>query len=383
MAVNIDKNFFKVIKELEEQNETPFLVINKEIVKEKFKQMKEGFPFAKIFYAVKACPNNNIISLLNDLGSNFDIASVYELRQLKSLGIDPSKISYGNTIKKAQHIREAREYGVDLFATDSEADLRHLAKAAPGARVFIRILVDESTSAEWPLSRKFGCHGDMVCDLLILAKNLGLVPYGLSFHVGSQQRDIASWDAALAKVKYIWDWVLQKNIKLKMINLGGGFPAYNYKTRTNDFSLYASEITRYLKEDYEEDLPEIFIEPGRFLTADAGVLVSEVVLISRKDSTSLSRWVYLDVGKFNGLIETLDESIKYNLYTERKGEVEEVILAGPTCDSMDILYEHHKYSLPLNLAIGDKIYWLSTGAYTGSYSSVDFNGFPPLKVLVY
>src|SRR5690606_2883492 len=141
---------------------------------------------------------------------------------------------------------------------------------------------------------------------------------------------------------------------------------------------YASEINRYLTEDFGDDMPEIILEPGRSLIANAGMLVSEVVLISRKSRTAISRWVYTDVGKFNGLIETMDEAIKYPVYVEKRGEHEEVVLAGPTCDSADIMYENHRYTLPLNLAIGDRLYWFSTGAYTTSYASVEFNGFPPL-----
>jgi len=208
---------------------------------------------------------------------------------------------------------------------------------------------------------------------------LGLIPYGLSFHVGSQQRDIDSWDGAIGKVKVIFERLKEEdNIELKMINLGGGFPA-NYVTKTNDLATYSHEITRFIQEDFGDDFPEIILEPGRSLISNAGVLVSEVVLISRKARTSLHRWIYTDVGKFSGLIETLDESIKYPIYTEKTGELEDVVIAGPTCDSADIMYEDYKYGLPLNLAIGDRLYWFSTGAYTTTYSAVEFNGFPPLK----
>ena len=163
-----------------------------------------------------------------------------------------------------------------------------------------------------------------------------------------------------------------------LFNMGGGFPA-NYITRTNSLETYAEEIIRFLKEDFGDELPEIILEPGRSLIANAGILVSEVVLVARKSRTAVERWVYTDVGKFSGLIETMDEAIKFPIWTEKKGEMEEVVIAGPTCDSADIMYENYKYGLPLNLAIGDRLYWLSTGAYTTSYSAVEFNGFPPLK----
>jgi ornithine decarboxylase len=293
--------------------------------------------------------------------------------------VSADRISYGNTIKKSKDIRYFYEKGVRMFATDSEADLRNIARAAPGSKIYVRILTEGTLTADWPLSRKFGCQTDMAMDLLILARDLGLVPYGISFHVGSQQREISTWDAALGKVKVIFERLKEEDgIELQMINMGGGFPA-NYITRTNDLATYASEVKRFIEEDFGDQFPEIIIEPGRSLISNAGILVSEVVLISRKSRTALHRWVFTDVGKFSGLIETMDESIKFPIYVEKQGEMEEVVIAGPTCDSADIMYENYKYQLPLNLAIGDRMYWLSTGAYTTTYSAVEFNGFPPLK----
>ena len=367
------------IRRFSDGKETPFVVIDLDIIKQNYEALSESLPYADIFFAVKSNPDINVLKLLADKGSCFDIASIYELDKVMSLGVSADRISYGNTIKKSAHIREAYNRGVRLFASDSEADLRNISKAAPGSKVFIRILTEGAETADWPLSRKFGCQPDMAIDLVILSKKLGLDPYGISFHVGSQQRDIAAWDAAISKVWYIFDWLKNEaQIELKMINMGGGFPA-KYITKTNDLKTYASEVTRFLKEDFGDDLPKIIIEPGRSLVAEAGVLVSEVVLISRKSRHSLNRWVYVDVGKFSGLIETLDESIKYPIFCDKRGEVEDVVIAGPTCDSQDIMYEHHQYELPLSLSIGDRIYWFTTGAYTTSYSAVEFNGFPPLK----
>ncbi|WIX03631.1 type III PLP-dependent enzyme [Pseudomonas sp. AR5] len=370
---------FQKMKAFADQHETPFVVIDTETISKAYDDLRGSFEFAKIYYAVKANPAVEIIDLLKDKGSSFDIASIYELDKVMSRGVGPERISYGNTIKKSKDIRYFFEKGVRLFATDSEADLRNIAKAAPGSKVYVRILTEGSTTADWPLSRKFGCQTDMAMDLLILARQLGLEPYGISFHVGSQQRDISVWDAAIAKVKVIFERLKEEDgIVLKMINMGGGFPA-NYIAKTNDLETYAAEIIRFLKEDFGDELPEIILEPGRSLIANAGILVSEVVLVSRKSRTAVERWVYADVGKFSGLIETMDEAIKFPIWTEKKGEMEEVVIAGPTCDSADIMYENYRYGLPLNLAAGDRLYWLSTGAYTTSYSAVEFNGFPPLK----
>ena len=383
MSIKIEDYYppatFQRMKAFADRQETPFVVIDTETIAHAYDELGDCFPFARIYYAVKANPAVEIIRLLRDKGSNFDIASIYELDKVLNEGVGAERISYGNTIKKSRDIRYFYEKGVRLFATDSEADLRNIAKAAPGSKIYVRILSEGSTTADWPLSRKFGCQPDMALDLLILARELGLVPYGVSFHVGSQQRDIDVWDAVIAKVKVIFERLREEDgIELKMINMGGGFPA-NYITKTNSLETYAEEIIRFLKEDFGDELPEIILEPGRSLIANAGILVSEVVLVSRKSRTAVERWVYTDVGKFSGLIETMDEAIKYPIWTEKKGEMEEVVIAGPTCDSADIMYENYKYGLPLNLASGDRLYWLSTGAYTTSYSAVEFNGFPPLK----
>ncbi|HQC71157.1 MAG TPA: type III PLP-dependent enzyme [Candidatus Competibacteraceae bacterium] len=359
--------------------ETPFLIVLLDRVRQKFEQFRTHFPSAKIYYAVKANPGSEVLTLLRDLGSYFDIASVYELDKMLELNVAPERLSFGNTIKKARHVREAYEKGVRLFASDCEADVRNIAREAPGSRVFFRVLMDALTSdSDWPLSRKFGCQPRMLIDLVALAADLGLDPYGISFHVGSQQREIPAWDAAIAQARHLFDWAAEKNIRLRAMNMGGGFPA-DYLIRCNPLSVYAEEINRYVDLHFADAVPDIYLEPGRGLVGEAGVLISEVVSIAKKSKTDLKRWVYTDVGIFNGLMETIDESIKYPAYTVKGGESGDVILAGPTCDSLDIIYEHHKYQLPLSLESGDRIYWLSTGAYTASYSSVEFNGFPPLR----
>lgn len=364
--------------------ETPHICINLNTIKKNFIKLKNSFPYARIFYAIKANPGEPVLQMLSEMGSNFDIASRYELDMITKFDVSPDRLSYGNTIKKAQDIKYFYDKGVRMFATDSKDDLKNIAENAPGSRVYVRILVETSETADWPLSRKFGCHPDMAYDLLVQAKQLGLTPWGVSFHVGSQQRDIGAWNDAIAKVKYLFNSLEEEeDIRLQMIDMGGGFPA-TYTDPTNELSVYASEITRFLTEDFGDDLPEIILEPGRSLVGDSGILTSEVILASRKNNTALTRWVYIDAGKFNGLVETMDECIKYPLITTKDGDKEgEVIIAGPTCDSMDVMYENIKYKLPITLKQGDKIYWLSTGAYTSTYASVAFNGFPPIKTYYY
>ena len=361
------------------QYETPFVLFNLDLLRRKYLELKELFPYAKVYYAVKANPAVEVLKVLAELGSNFDVASIYELDRVLSLGVSPDRISYGNTIKKPGHIRYAYEKGVRLFASDSKHDLCNLSKEAPGSRVFIRILVEGGESADWPLSRKFGCHPDLAADLILYAMKLNLTPCGVSFHVGSQQREIGNWNSALVKVRYIFDFLESQGIKMNLINMGGGFPA-SYISRTSPMEMYASEISRFLREDFSER-PEILLEPGRSLAADPGILVTEVVLIAEKAHLAVDKWLYLDAGKFNGLIETMDESIKYPLYSEAAGkDCTDFVIAGPTCDSQDVIYENFRNPLPDGIKAGDRVYFLSAGAYTASYASVEFNGFKPIPV---
>jgi ornithine decarboxylase len=235
----------------------------------------------------------------------------------------------------------------------------------------------ECGGADWPLSRKFGCDAPDVVRLLVRAHELGMA-VGVSFHVGSQQRDLGSWDDTLEVVRDIADRAGAHGVELAFLNLGGGFPG-TYLEATPSLDAYGSAVRAALAKWFPEGHPELMIEPGRYMVADAGVLRSEVVLVSRRSPDDDERWVYLDCGKFHGLAETMDEAIRYRLRTPHDGgPTGPAALAGPTCDSADVLYEKNAYHLPLALAEGDMVDILSTGAYTTTYSSIGFNGFPPL-----
>lgn len=364
----------------ERQPATPCLVVDLDVIEQNYRSLNHLLPLAKLFYAVKANPMPEVVRRLVGLGSHFDTASRGEIELVLKQGADPAKVSFGNTIKKEVDIATAYALGVRLFAFDSEGELEKLARAAPGARVFCRVLV-ECEGAEWPLSRKFGCAPEMAADLLVQAKMLGLDPYGLSFHVGSQQTDLGQWDKALAGVSRLFSILRERDVELRMVNLGGGFPA-RYRAEVPPLEAYAAAVMNALTQHFGNAIPDIIVEPGRSMVGDAGILQTEVVLVSRKDANDPKRWVYLDVGKFSGLAETMDEAIKYRLRTPHDGRATApVVLAGPTCDSADILYEKANYELPVDLAVGDKIEILATGAYTTSYSSVSFNGFAPLNTI--
>ncbi len=366
------------LKTIADHGPTPCLYMDLDIVEAQYRRLRDAMPFAEIYYAIKANPAPQIVELLARLGSSFDIASRYELDLALSFDVDPARISYGNTIKKRTDIAYAYERGVRLYACDAEDDVRHVAEHAPGSRVFFRVFT-QGTGSDWPLSRKFGAHPELILDMARFAAAHGLEPYGISFHVGSQQRDIGEWDDAIARTKMLFEELAADGIQLAMINIGGGFPA-SYLDPTHPVEVYAGEITRFLEDRFGASLPRIITEPGRYLVADAGVLVSEVILITKKARQNLYRWVYIDAGLFGGLIEAMGEAIKFPIYFEGDGPAEEIILAGPTCDSMDVLYETHKYPMPDMVTTGDRLYIFTTGAYTHSYSSVSFNGFPPLDM---
>jgi ornithine decarboxylase len=364
----------------EQQPETPCLVIDLDVVESNYRRMSELLPTAHIFYAVKANPAAQVLARLATAGSKFDTASRGEIEMVQATGVAMDRISFGNTIKKEKDIAWAYQQGVRLFAFDSEAELQKLARVAPGARVFCRVLVD-CGGAEWPLSKKFGCAPEMAKDLLRKAKQWGLDAYGISFHVGSQQTDLDQWDKALGQVSQMFFALAEEGVDLRMVNLGGGFPA-RYRSEVSGLEAYCEAVTRALVRHFGNRMPEVILEPGRSMVGDAGVIQSEVVLVSRKAAGDRKRWVYLDIGKFSGLAETMDESIKYRLRTPGEGtRMGPVVLAGPTCDSADILYEKTEYRMPLSLKPGDKVEILSTGAYTTTYSSVAFNGFAPLKAV--
>lgn len=364
----------------ESQPATPCLVVDLEAVAEAYDSLKRALPMATIYYAMKANPAQPVLELLAGMGSSFDCASIYEIRDALAAGAAPERLSFGNTIKKQADIASAYALGVRMFAFDSEAELEKLAVAAPGARVYCRLVMD-GAGADWPLARKFGCELDMAYDLMLKARDLGLDPFGLSFHVGSQQRDLGQWDVAVGRAAMLFTDLSEAGVKLRMLNIGGGFTA-RYKTQAPDQAGHASAVIEALTRHFGNRMPEVVVEPGRSLVGDAGIIQAEVVLISKKGYDDEQRWVYLDIGKFGGLIETMDEAIKYRVrtpYDDENVRTAPVVIAGPTCDEVDVLYRNSGYELPEALSVGDKIEILSTGAYTTTYCSVGFNGLPPLQ----
>ncbi|PPK61592.1 type III PLP-dependent enzyme [Actinokineospora auranticolor] len=358
---------------------TPCLVVDLDVVRTNYHAMRAALPEATIFYAVKANPAPEVVAALAAEGSSFDVASTGEIDLCLAQGADPESLSYGNPIKKAADIAYAYRRGVRRYTFDSDGDLANLAEHAPGSRVWCRFLVDAPQSGT-PFGKKFGCAPEMALRLLARAADLGLVVDGACFHVGSQHTDAAAWTSGIAEAGRIARGLAEAGVATRSLNLGGGFPA-SYRDAAPPLAVHAEAIRTAVAEHFDT-APELVVEPGRAIVATAGVIRAEVVLVSRKSDHDEHRWVYLDIGRYSGLAETENEYIAYRLRTAHPPTPDgPVIIAGPTCDGDDVIYQNTPYRLPTALRAGDHVDILDAGAYTASYSSVSFNGFPPLPTL--
>lgn len=368
---------------VEHRPDRPTLVVDLDIVEDAWRALARGLGEARIHYAVKANPNPAVLHRLAALGTGFDAASRAEIEFCLAAGAAPDRISFGNTVKRAADIAWAHSKGLDLFAADAEAELEKIALHAPGARVYLRLLV-ESSEAEWPLARKFGAPVSQLAGLFDFARLRGLRPVGLSFHVGSQTRRAAMWRSTLARAAEAWSSIRARGHELELLNIGGGFPAF-YGEEVDEAEGYARAVMAEVRARFGAPSyggpATIMAEPGRAIVAEAGVIAAEVLLVNSRPG-AVARWVYLDIGLFSGLAEAMGEAIRYPIETTADGgETGPCVIAGPTCDSADVLYEKRPYQLPLALRSGDGVRILSAGAYTASYASVGFNGFPPLQVV--
>ncbi|MFW2589638.1 type III PLP-dependent enzyme [Sagittula sp. SSi028] len=365
---------------LSHEFDRPTLILDTDAIARQYAALAQGLGRARIHYAVKANPAPEILQTLVQAGSNFDAASRPEIQMCLDAGAQPAQISFGNTVKRPADIAWAHSVGVNLFAVDAEEEMAKIAEYAPNAQVYVRVIV-ENCMADWPLTRKFGCARDKAVALFDLAVALGLRPVGLSFHVGSQTREASMWAPVLDQVAAVWNDLKAAGHSLSLLNIGGGFPAF-YGQTIDAPTQYAAAVIAQVHERFG-DVPHIMAEPGRGLVAEAGAIAAEVLLVSKKTENELHRWVFLDIGKFSGLAETMDEAIRYQFITPRDHEpTGACILAGPSCDSADVLYEKTPVQLPLGLKAGDKFVIRNCGAYTSTYASIGFNGFPPLDVVV-
>jgi ornithine decarboxylase len=354
---------------------TPFLACDLDAVADRYLRFTKELPGVDVHYAMKCNPSEEVLRTLAAYGSGFEIASLGELRMLQAIGVDPAEVLYSNPIKPPAHIVEAHRAGLWRFSFDGEGELRKLARYAPGSAVYVRLGVDDSTST-FPLSRKFGADEHEAHALLLLARELGLRPYGVTFHVGSQCGSTAAWRQAVASAGRLMRALLADGVRLEMLDVGGGFPA-RYGDRVPSLADIAGTLQPALTELLPYRPPVLAAEPGRHLVAESAVLVAGVL---GREVRGHEQWVYLDVGAYNGLMETQQTANRwrYPLWTSRADHVdvphEAFTVTGPSCDSSDTMFLG--VALPSTIEVGDHVYIGSTGAYTLSYASA-FNGFPP------
>ena len=353
---------------------TPYLDLDVAAAVTRFRHLASVLPGTAVHYAVKANPEPALLRALATNGSRFDVASPAEVVAALEAGAVPSDLVYSNPVKRRSDIVLAAQLGVRLFVVDSLEETAKVAAAAPGSSVLCRI-VTSGQGSDWPLSRKYGCATREAVQILRVAAASGLDPAGVSFHVGSQQRDPAAWDSPIAAAARVFDVLRADGLHPWLLDLGGGFPAH-HEGGAPPLACYGAAIEVQLRRHFPQCRPRTLVEPGRAVVADAGTLVSTVLAVVHRGPT---RWAFLDVGVFTGLVETLGEAIRYRLRTSADGgPTGPCVLAGPTCDSADVLYEDLPVELPLALSEGDTVRLLSTGAYTTAYSTVGFNGFAPL-----
>lgn len=350
----------------------PYLFLDKDVIREKVSIIGKNIKNSKVFYAVKANPDIEVLRFLNELGIGFEIASEGELKILASLGVEASRIITSNPVKTLKFLHEAGLYGIKYYAFDSKYEVDKIVRYAPNSKVYVRLSVPNEGS-EWPLSKKFGVEIEDALELLRYSKDRGLEPVGITFHVGSQCNNVYNWHSALDKAKELFDLAKDRGIELNLLNLGGGYPI-RYTKQVLQIETIEKKINSALVQKFSQNL-DIFIEPGRAVIGDAGIFVATVVGKAKREEEN---WLYLDIGVFNGLMESVG-GIKYKYVVGSRNEPKRWTIAGPSCDSFDVIDRDVELPEP---EIGNLILILSVGAYTISYAS-EFNGFPiPKTVLV-
>ena len=361
---------------------SPYLELSVATAVDRLHALAAALPGTAVHYAVKANPEPALLRALHLAGGRFDVASPAEVTAALAAGAAPEDLVYSNPIKRRADIAFAAERGVRLFVVDSPGETVKVAGAAPGSAVLCR-LVTSGEGSDWPLSRKYGCSSAEAARILAGAAALGLEPAGVSFHVGSQQRDPEAWALPIAAAARCFRALRAEGLRPWLLDLGGGFPARladDGAAGCPPLAAYGAAIDRHLAGSFGSDRPRTLVEPGRAVVAEAGTLHCRVLATVVRAGT---RWVYLDAGVYTGLVETLDEAIRYPIATSRDGgPTGPCVLAGPTCDSVDVLYQRSMVPLPLDLAEDDWVRLGSAGAYTTCYSTVGFNGFPPLPTLL-
>jgi len=355
--------------------QTPFMLIRRSVLMKQYQRFRKSLPEVIPYYAIKANPHSGIVKTFASLGTGFDVASGAEMKLALRLGASPSKIVFAHTIKLPEDIETARRRRVRLMTFDNEPELYKIAKHYPRAKVLVRIKVTNHGSVV-ELSRKFGVDPEQAFFLLRKAKALGLVPAGVSFHVGSQSKNVENYLQALEISANIFNEARENGLRLKILDIGGGFPIQHFDNEIGiNFERMATQIRRQLKGLFARDV-KFIAEPGRFLVGPAGILVTQVIGRTFRDNKN---YYYLNDGVYQDFSGMIFDHCKYEFKTLRRGQRFLSAIAGPTCDSFDTLSLNEEVP---ELYVGDVVYVKNIGAYSSASAVPNFNGFPPARIIM-
>jgi ornithine decarboxylase len=364
---------FEIVRQAARQKYTrPFLILDTAIVREKLRRFRAAMPRVRPHYAVKANPDRRVLKALVQEGAGFEIASTTELDLLLSLGVPAAEIFFSNPMRSRAADAAAAAKGVRWFVVDSVDELRRVHSIDPAAQMYLRIATP-NIGSDWPLSGKFGAGAGETREIVATAAKLGADLAGVTFHAGSQCRNPENWRVGIEKARTVFDAMSKAGLKPRLLDIGGGFPVRHVKPIPS-IEVIGEVINEALKA-FAEDV-QVIAEPGRYLVSDAGYFVCRVLGTATRGG---KRWMHWDAGLFGGVIETT-EGLKYKIRTDRSGPDVAWNVAGPTCDSVDVVMRDEP--LPSDLQEGDFIYIRNAGAYTTAYAS-EFNGFPLPEVRVF
>ena len=364
---------FEIVRQAARQKYTrPFLILDTAIVRGKVRRFRAAMPRVRPHYAVKANPDRRVLKVLAQEGCGFEIASTAELDLLLALGVPAAEVFYSNPVKSRESIACAAAKGVEWFVVDSVDELRRVFETRREAKIYLRIATP-NIGSDWPLSGKFGAGAGDAREIVAAAARLGADLAGVTFHVGSQCRNPENWRVALEKARALFEHMAKAGLRPRLLNIGGGFPVRHVKPipAIEVIGAVVNEGLRAFPEDVQ-----VIAEPGRYLVSDAGYFVCRVLGTATRAGR---RWMHWDAGLFGGVIES-SEGLKYRIRSDRSGPDVPWTVAGPTCDSVDVVMRDEP--LPSDLQEGDFVYIKNAGAYTTAYAS-QFNGFPLPEVRVF
>jgi len=353
----------------------PLLVINQKNLIDNYTTLNNLLPRVNIFYAIKSNPNKEIVKTFIKLKASFEVASAGEINLLASLGVDSNKIIFANTVKKIEDLKIAKAKNIDLTTFDSKLEIDKIAKYLPRSKVLLRLKVPNIDSLV-DLSLKFGADEKEAISLIKIAKDKGLIPAGISFHVGSQCLNVVNYGKAIELAAKIFTKCKKENINLSLLNIGGGFPVqYQQNVTVPSLKDIARKINHSLDKYFSDKRIKIIAEPGRYLSAPAVNLICSVI---GKNIRNNKQWYTVDDGLYGSFSGILFDHAKYQFFTFKEEGITPSVLAGPSCDSLDIIADD--LYLP-NLELGDLIIVPQIGAYSSAHAT-NFNGIPLTKTIM-